>query len=126
VRKFRSFLFILILVTLVLTSFHLSAAQQPDKRNVTAEDYAHAEKFLSKFTNPLIFGASVSPIWIDDSHFWYRNTIPEGFEFVQIDTKKNKGQERSTIKNWPQLCQKQQEQNMNPLICHFRVLSFPR
>ena len=72
----------------MLTTFHLPAAQHPEIRTVTSDDYAHAELFLSKFMNPLVFGASVSPNWIDDSYFWYRNTIPEGYEFVLVDTKK--------------------------------------
>jgi len=88
VRRVRNFLFLLILGTFLLTPFPLSAAQHPDIKKVTAEDYAFAEKFLSKFMNPLVFGSSVRPNWIDDSFFWYRNTIPEGFEFVLVDMKK--------------------------------------
>lgn len=86
--KLRRFLSFLILVTLVLTTIHLSTAQQQDKRKVTAEDYAHAEKFLRKFTSPLVFGASMRPNWVDDSYFWYRSTIPKGYEFVLVDLKK--------------------------------------
>ena len=86
--KPHKFLGILILLTLVLTASHLSASQQQDIEKVTAEDYAHAEKFLSKFMSPLVFGASVRPSWIDDDYFWYRNTIPEGYEFILVDTKK--------------------------------------
>lgn len=89
-RKLRSFLFLLILGIFILTSFNLSAAQHPSRMTVTAEDYAHAEKFLSKFMSPLVFGANVRPNWIDDSYFWYRNTIPEGHEFVLVDVKKKK------------------------------------
>jgi dipeptidyl aminopeptidase/acylaminoacyl peptidase len=32
----------------------------------------------------------VRPDWIDENTFWYRNTIPEGHEFVLVDTKKKK------------------------------------
>ncbi|MCJ7581519.1 MAG: S9 family peptidase [Candidatus Aminicenantes bacterium] len=87
-NKLHRYLFLSILGILVLTTFNLPAAQHPDRRTVTDEDYAHAEKFLSKFTSPLVFGASVRPTWINDSYFWYRNTIPEGAEFVLVDTKK--------------------------------------
>ena len=92
--KLRRFLSLLILVTLVLATIHLSAAQQQDKKKVTAEDYAHAEKFLRKFTSPLVFGASMRPNWVDDSYFWYRSTIPKGYEFVLVDLKKKKRADR--------------------------------
>jgi dipeptidyl-peptidase-4 len=88
ITRLNRFLSFLVLVTLVLTTLHSSAAQQQDKRKLTAEDYAHAEKFLSKFTSPLVFSASVRPNWIAENSFWYRNTIPEGYEFVLVDTKK--------------------------------------
>jgi len=86
--RLNRFLSFLVLVILVLTTLHSSAAQQQDKRKLAAEDYAHAEKFLSKFTSPLVFSASVRPNWIAENSFWYRNTIPEGYEFVLVDTKK--------------------------------------
>ncbi len=88
VKKLPIFLFLLILGILVLTNVQYTAAQHPAMRTVTAKDYAHAEKFLSKFMSPLVFGASVRPNWIDDNYFWYRNTIPEGNEFVLVDAKK--------------------------------------
>ena len=61
---------------------------QQAKKTVTAEDYANAEKFLRQYTNPLVFGASVRPTWINENSFWYRNNIPEGNEFILVDTKK--------------------------------------
>ena len=87
-RKLSNYLFLLVFGILVWTTFNLPAAQHPVRRTVTADDYAHAEKFLSKFMSPLVFGASVRPNWIDDSYFWYLNTIPEGSEFVLVDIKK--------------------------------------
>ncbi len=64
------------------------AAQQQEKRILTAEDYARAEKFLQQHTAPLVFGANVRPNWIDEGLFWYRNDIPEGYEFVLVDAEK--------------------------------------
>ncbi len=57
------------------------AAQQP----VTAEDYARAEGFLFNNTAPLVFGATVRPNWLPNDRLWYRNTIPDGAEFVLAD-----------------------------------------
>jgi len=79
-----------VLGILALAAFNPAAAgQEQNKRILTAEDYAHAEKFLRAFTNPLVSGASVRPNWIDGMHFWYRNAIPDGDEFILVDAKKN-------------------------------------
>ena len=59
-------------------------AQQPPV-TVTAEDYARAESFLATATSRLVFGASVQPNWIPGGAFWYRNTVPDGAEFILVD-----------------------------------------
>lgn len=73
---------------LVLAALNPVAALPQDKRVLTAEDYARAEKFMSRFTDPLVFGADVQPNWIDENYFWYWNAIPEGHEFVLVNVKK--------------------------------------
>jgi dipeptidyl aminopeptidase/acylaminoacyl peptidase len=52
---------------------------------LTADDYARAERFLGVQTSPLVYGASVRVQWLADGRFWYRNTIPGGTEFVLVD-----------------------------------------
>ena len=59
------------------------AAQQP--RQVTAEDYARAERFLGATTAPLVTGAGVRPTWLSDGRFWYRTTVPNGSAFFVVD-----------------------------------------
>jgi dipeptidyl aminopeptidase/acylaminoacyl peptidase len=59
-----------------------------EKNELTAADYARAEKFLRQHTGSLVFRADMRPIWIDEAAFWYRNSIPEGFEFILVDTEK--------------------------------------
>ena len=59
-------------------------AQQPPV-SVTAEDYARAESFLAGATSGLVFGATVQPNWLSGDRFWYRNTIPDGAEFILVD-----------------------------------------
>ncbi len=83
--RFFSFTALWIILLLALNPV---AAEQQDKRILTDEDYARAEKFLSTHTDPLVFGGSVRPNWVDDNSFWYRNTIAEGHEFVLVDVKK--------------------------------------
>ena len=75
---------IAILALLAVTAFSTApAAAQPQP--VTAEDYARAEGFLSQYTTPLVFGASVRPTWLPGDRLWYRSTTPEGSEFILAD-----------------------------------------
>ena len=69
-------------VALVAASASWSTAQTPQ---VTAADYARAERFLRQHTAPLVLRASVRPTWLADGRFWYRNDIAEGAEFVLVD-----------------------------------------
>ena len=48
-------------------------------------DYARAERFLFQDADTLVFGAEVSPEWLPDGRFWYRNTTPGGAEIVLVD-----------------------------------------
>lgn len=58
-------------------------AQQPAQ--LSASDYARAERFLAAATYPLVFGARVAPVWLSGDRFWYMNTTPSGTEFVMVD-----------------------------------------
>ena len=59
------------------------AAQQ--SRQLTAEDYARAERYLGATTAPLVTGTGVRPTWLDDGRFWYRTTLPNGSGFFVVD-----------------------------------------
>lgn len=87
-KTIRSCISFAVLGILLLASSNPATARQQEKRILTAEDYARAEKFLRQHTDPLVFGARVRANWIDDSRFWYRNDIPEGYEFVLVDANK--------------------------------------
>lgn len=77
------------LLTIIPAAKSFAVAQQQEvPQSVTAADYAQAEKFLTAHTTPLVFGATVRPTWINADHFWYRNTIPEGFEFILVNAGK--------------------------------------
>ena len=72
----------LALVLVSLGPYTLSA-QAP--RQLTAADYARAERLMTYNTAQLVSGGAVSPTWLPGDRFWYRNTIREGLEFVLVD-----------------------------------------
>jgi dipeptidyl aminopeptidase/acylaminoacyl peptidase len=59
------------------------AAQQP--RQLTAQDYARAERFLGANAAPLVTGIGGRPTWLADGRFWYRTTVPAGTAFFVVD-----------------------------------------
>ena len=70
-----------------------SSAQQSGNdtaRALTAADYAHAEKFMSYNTTPLVYGVE-RPIWLSGDRFWYRSTSAEGSEFVLVNAATGEG-----------------------------------
>ena len=81
-KQFKSILVASIVLCLVSMATLPAGAQQ---LTITAEDYGRAEDFLRQNTTPLVFGANVRPTWLSADRFWYRNTIPDGAEFVLAD-----------------------------------------
>jgi dipeptidyl aminopeptidase/acylaminoacyl peptidase len=72
------------LITLSLLSIPAPAlAQQP--RQVTAADYARAERFLAPNVTPLVSGTAGRPAWLADGRFTYRATTPGGSAFFLVD-----------------------------------------
>jgi dipeptidyl aminopeptidase/acylaminoacyl peptidase len=69
-------------IALLLTAAPL-AAQQP--LQLTAEDYARAERFLGAYTAPLVSGIAGPPSWLPDGRFWYRTSTTAGAEFIMVD-----------------------------------------
>ncbi|MGQ0647677.1 MAG: DPP IV N-terminal domain-containing protein [Gemmatimonadaceae bacterium] len=59
------------------------AAQQP--RQLTAGDYASAERYLGQNTAPLVSGTAGRPTWLPDGRFWYRATTSSGSAFFLAD-----------------------------------------
>jgi dipeptidyl-peptidase 4 len=74
VRLFSSLLSILALTSVVVTA-----------QNLTADDYARAEKMLIYNTTPLVDRNGVRPTFLPDGRFWYQVLTPTGREFVLVD-----------------------------------------
>ncbi|HEX3160865.1 MAG TPA: DPP IV N-terminal domain-containing protein [Gemmatimonadaceae bacterium] len=76
--RFRSVALLLLAAPLALPL----GAQQP--RQLTAEDYARAERMLGANVGPLVSGG-VRPTWLPDGRFWYRGSAPGGSAFYVVD-----------------------------------------
>jgi Tol biopolymer transport system component/dienelactone hydrolase len=78
-RKIRVF------VSIAALSLCLSIGVVSQTRQLTADDYARAEKMLSYNTSPLIDRAGVRPTWLPDGRFWYMILTATGREYVIVD-----------------------------------------
>jgi len=65
-----------------------TAAQCSD--TLTANDYAHAEQFLSYNTYKYVDHAHVDPRWISNTRFWYEDSKPDGNDYVLMDASTGK------------------------------------
>ncbi len=77
-RRFPSILVILGLAGSLIPDMPLSA-------QLSATDYARAERFLGWNTATLVTGDQVAPVWLENDRFWYRNHVGDGHEFVLVD-----------------------------------------
>jgi dipeptidyl-peptidase-4 len=81
----RISLFLISALLLFAAASAITTAQSgPPAAAVTAADYARAEKFLAGPLTSLVVGGSVSPNWLPDDRFWYRNQTADGFEFILV------------------------------------------
>ena len=71
------------IIALALLAAPLSAQQQP--RQLTADDYARAERYLGATTGPLVTGNGGRPTWLADGRLWYRAVVPNGSAFFIVD-----------------------------------------
>ncbi len=71
--------------SVLLSAILLLTAPMVAQETVSAADYARAESFLRGNTSSLVSGATVSPTWLENGQFWYRNRFSEGTEFVIVD-----------------------------------------
>ena len=70
---------------LVVLPIVAAAQVAPAPRQLTAEDYARAERFLPAGTSPLVSGTAGRPTFLDGGRFWYRATRTGGAEYVLVD-----------------------------------------
>src|SRR4051812_37885250 len=77
-----------IALPMMLAATAIAAASAQPRPAVTASDYARAEKFLAANLQGLVAGGSVTPVWMANDRFWYRNQTASGTEIVVVDPAK--------------------------------------
>ena len=58
-------------------------------KQLTAADYARAEKFMAYNVNPLVFHTVNAVTWIGGDRFWFRDTGPDGVTYTLVDAAKH-------------------------------------
>src|SRR5687768_6855951 len=71
--------------SLLLALPALGALDAQAPRQLTAEDYARAERFLAPQANPSLIGSAGRPTWLPDGRFYYRSTTPNGSAFYLVN-----------------------------------------
>ncbi len=107
------------LSSLFLLMFLNTFAQQPEKQ-VTAEDYEQATKFLRFNTNDLVYRANVRPAWLEDGRFWYRINTSEGTQYVLVDPASG---QKKTASSLAELLPKKEEKKTKPEVSRNEILS---
>ena len=74
-----------LLAVVAMATLH---SQSPQARQLTAEDYAQAEKFMAYNVNPLVDHTVNAVTWMPDERFWFRDATAEGTTFVVVDPAK--------------------------------------
>jgi len=55
------------------------------QQQLTAQDYANAERFMSYNVLPLVYHGVSEPVWWPDGRFWYRDRGANGFTYMVVD-----------------------------------------
>jgi len=58
---------------------------QQSRPQLSAADYARAERFLPPNSVPLVSGTAGRPTWLTNGRFWYRATTASGSAFFLVD-----------------------------------------
>src|SRR5690606_6037416 len=72
-------------ILLLLLSSTLASPAAGQQRQLTAADYARAERFLAPNTAPLVTGLAGTPAWLEGRRFGNRTATQDGVAFVQVD-----------------------------------------
>ncbi len=75
----------LLRVSFVVCALTLPLVASAQPRQLTALDYARAERMLGASTSPLVSGTAGRVSWLPDGRLYYRATTADGAEFVIVN-----------------------------------------
>ena len=87
-------------------------------------DYRRAEKMLTAYTSQLVYGADIRPQWIDETHFWYTNSVPQGNEYILVNAEEMKRSLAFDHDNLSALLSGDTGEEIEPYNLTLRALSF--
>lgn len=85
--------------TFVMLFFACTTSVIP-QTNISAEDYARAEKMLAYNTTPLLDRAGVRPTWLPDGRVWYQVLTSTGREYVLVNPANGERKTAADPKEW--------------------------
>ena len=94
------------------------------KRSLGESDYRRAEKMLYAHTSQLVYGDDVRPRWIDNTHFWYSNSIPGGSEFILVDAASMDRQKAFDHTELARLLSEERDEDYDAGQLPFRMIEF--
>ncbi|MDP9203787.1 MAG: S9 family peptidase [Gemmatimonadota bacterium] len=71
--------------SLVLFAAIAARTEAQQGPQVTAADYARAERFLRNNVLPLVSGIGAQPAWLGGERFWYRGNAAAGSQLIVVD-----------------------------------------
>jgi dipeptidyl-peptidase-4 len=72
----------------LVLGFGAASGAMAQGKQLTAEDYARAEKWMAYNVNSLVYHGVTRPTWMEDGRFWYRDNGPQGVTYVVVDPAK--------------------------------------
>jgi dipeptidyl aminopeptidase/acylaminoacyl peptidase len=72
----------------LLAGCYLTTGMLAQGKQLTTEDYSHAEKFMPYNVNPLVYHGVARVRWMADGRFWYRDYGPDGTTYMLVDPAK--------------------------------------
>jgi len=87
-------------------------------------DYRRAEKMLTAYTSQFVYGADIRPQWINETNFWYTNSVPQGNEYILVNAEEMKRSQAFDHDNLSALLSGDTGEEIEPYNLTLRALSF--
>ena len=87
-RTTGPFLHVVRRLSILVVAFLMALPRPSHAQQLSDDDYAWAEGFLSSYTSSLVVGDEVRVSWLDDDRFWYSVDVSDGTEYFMVDARR--------------------------------------